>query len=82
MNDVRQKMGDINTTSCVASSVIVSIKVSDYKLLRDNNGWGHASTTKWVLNKALANMSVCVCVCVFDLVSKWHIQKQANPGQR
>lgn len=41
MNYVWQKMGDINTTSNVASSVIVSIKVSDYMVLRDNNGWGH-----------------------------------------
>lgn len=59
-------MGGINTTSNVARSVIASIKVSDYTLLRDNNGWGHVSKKK----------------CVFGLVSKWHIQKQENLGQK
>lgn len=46
MNYVWQKMGDINSTSDVASSLIASIKVSDYTLLRDNNGLGHVSEKK------------------------------------
>lgn len=53
-------MGDINTTSNVASLVIASIKVSHYTLLRGDNGWGHVSKKK---EKKVSVKCVCVCKC-------------------
>lgn len=66
MNYVRQKMGDINTTSNVASTVSASIKVSDYTLLTDNNGGCHVSKKK--LKKRLLNVCerVWLALCQND----------------